>query len=195
MNDVYMEYLVKHKNTGKAKAAVIAIYAGAGVLTIVMGMLIMAFAYVLAGTGISQFSFSIGFVLVAFMWYFAIFFSKKFNIEYEYIFTNSHESGSSLDIDKIMSKSQRKRMVTVDLKEIGICANIKDDKNNSAYKHQTEGLKVYDLTGDMTNGGVYFIDFSNEGAKSRVLFQPTSKMIEEIRKCNPRNIFVYEDRF
>ena len=80
MNDVYMEYLVKHKNTGKAKAAVIAIYAGAGVLTIVMGMLIMAFAYVLAGTGISQFSFSIGFVLVAFMWYFAIFFAKKFNI-------------------------------------------------------------------------------------------------------------------
>lgn len=190
MNDVYMEYMVKHKKDAKSKAAVIGIYVFAILLTIVMGMMIMFGAYALAGTGISQFAFSIGLVLIVFMWYFAIFFAKKFDIEYEYILTNS-----SLDVDKIMSKSQRKRVVSLDFTEIEVCANIKDDAHNSAYKRGNEGFKLYDMTGDIDDGGVYFVDFNGEGAKNRVLFQPTSRMIEAIRKFNPRNIFVYEDRF
>ena len=190
MNDVYMEYIIKHKKDSRAKAATIAVYAGAGLLTIVLCMLIMFGAYALAGTGISQFAFSIGLVLIAFMWYFAVFLAKKFDIEYEYILTNS-----SMDIDKIMSKSQRKRVIAFDFTEIEICANIKDDAHNAAYKRENANLKVYDLTGSIDDGGVYFVDFSNEGVRSRVLFQPTSKMIEAIRKFNPRNIFVYEDRF
>ncbi|MDO5399232.1 MAG: hypothetical protein Q4G33_15045 [bacterium] len=190
MNDVYMEYMVKHKKDTKSKTAVIGIYILAGLLTIVMCMLIMFGAYALAGTGISQFSFSIGLVLIVFMWYFAVFFAKKFDIEYEYILTNS-----SLDIDKIMSKSQRKRVVSLDFTEIEVCANIKDDTHNSAYKRGNDGFKLYDMTGDIDDGGVYFVDFSNEGTRCRVLFQPTSRMIEAIRRFNPRNIFVYEDRF
>ncbi len=190
MNDVYMEYMVKHKKDTKSKAAVIGIYVLAGLLTIIMCMLIMYGAYALAGTGISQFSFSIGLVLIVFMWYFAVFFAKKFDIEYEYILTNS-----SLDIDKIMSKSQRKRVVSLDFTEIESCANIKDDSHNSSYKRGNDGFKLYDVTGDAEDGGVYFVDFSNEGERSRVLFQPTSRMMESIRKCNPRSIFVYEDRF
>lgn len=190
MNDFYMEYIVKHKKDNRSKAAVIGIYALAAVLTVVMCMLIMVGAIALAGTGISQFAFSIGFVLIAFMWYFAVFFAKKFDIEYEYILTNS-----SLDIDKIMSKSQRKRVISLDFTEIEICANIRDEAHNDAYKRGSESFKVYDVTGDVENGGVYFIDFSNEGVRSRVIFQPISKMIEAARKFNPRNIFVYEDRF
>lgn len=188
--DFYMEYMVKHKKDTKAKACVAGIFVLAGILTIVMLLLIMACAIVLAQSEISQFAFSIGFVLIAFMWYFAVFFANKFNIEYEYIMTNNF-----MDIDKIMSKSQRKRIVSFDFSEIDICANIKDDANNAEYKRTNTNIKVYDLTGDVSNGGIYFVDFNNEGIKSRVLFQPTSKMIENARKYNPRRVFVYEDRF
>ena len=190
MNDVYMEYMVKHKKDSRSKAAVIGIYALAAVLSVVMCMRIMFGAFALAGTGISQFAFSIGLVLIAFMWYFAVFFAKKFDIEYEYILTNS-----SLDIDKIMSKSQRKRVISLDFTEIETCANIKDDSHNDAYKRGSENIRVYDMTGNIEDGGVYFVDFSNEGERSRVIFQPTSRMMEAVRRFNPRNIFLYEDRF
>lgn len=190
MNDVYMEYMVKHKKDMKSKMAVIGIFAFAAILSILICMLIMFGAFALAGTGISQFAFSIGLVLIAFLWYFAVFFAKKFDIEYEYILTNG-----SLDIDKIMSKSQRKRVISLDFSEIEICANIKDDAHNDAYKRGSENIKVYDMTGDIEDGGVYFVDFSNEGVRSRVLFQPTSRMMEAVRRFNPRNIFLYEDRF
>jgi len=190
MNDVYLEYLIKHKKDTKAKIATVAIYVGAGILTIFMLMLIFAFAIAGAGTGISEIAFSVGLVLIAFMWYFAFFFAQKFNIEYEYIMTNA-----SMDIDKIMSKSQRKRVITFEFTDVEICANIKDEAHNDAYKRGSGERKVLDLTGDISNGGVYFVDFTNEGERTRVLFQPTSKMMEAARRFNPRNVFVYEDRF
>ena len=42
-------------------------------------------------------------------------------------------------------------------------------------------------------GNVYFVDYSQDSENYRVLFQPTSKMIESIKRFNPRNVFVMED--
>jgi hypothetical protein len=188
--DTYMEYMVKHKKDKKARLCTVGIFTLAVLLTFGMIMLILFAAMVLAQTGISQFAFSIGLVLIAFMWYFAVFFANKFNIEYEYILTNNF-----MDIDKIMSKSQRKRIISFDFTEIEHCANIKDDAHNDAYKRNDTTRQVYDLTGDIDNGGVYFVDFNTDGQRYRVLFQPTSKMIESVRRFKPGNIFIYEDRF
>lgn len=188
--EVYFEHLVKHKKETKAKVCVALIYTFAVILTIVMFGLIYAFALALAGSDFGQFAFSIGFVLIAFMWYMIILFAKRFNIEYEYIMTNSF-----MDIDKIMSKSQRKRVMSFDFADIEICANIKDDEHNSEYKRENPNIKIVDLTGDKLNGGIYFVDFNNEGTRTRVLFQPTSRMIEAARKFNPRYVHIYEDRF
>ena len=188
--DNYFEHMVKHKKETKATVCVVGIYALAAILTLVMLVLIYGVALALAGNQIGQFAFSIGFVLIAFMWYLAILFTKRFNVEYEYIMTNNF-----MDIDKIMSKSQRKRVASFDFSEIEICANIKDDAHNDAYKRENSNIKVMDLTGDMSNGGVYFVDFNSEGTRTRVLFQPTSRMIEAARRYNPRLIHVYEDRF
>ena len=190
VNDVYMEYIVKRTKGTKEKLGVAGIIALAVILTFVMIILIFAGALALTQTGFSQFAFSIGLVLIAFMWYFAVFFMKKFNVEYEYILTNS-----AIDIDKIMSKSQRKRIISFDFAEVEIVANINDDAHNAQYKNQAKQVELYDLTGDASSGGVYFVDFTHGGKPARVLFQPTSRMIEAIRKFNPRNVFIYEDRF
>ena len=53
--------------------------------------------------------------------------------------------------------------------------------------------KTFDVTGDKSRGNVYFVDYSQDSENYRVLFQPTSKMIESIKRFNPRNVFVMED--
>ncbi len=188
--EVYFEHLVKHKKETKAVLCTVGIYILAAILSVIMLILIYGVALALIQNEISQFAFSIGLLLIAFVWYLAFLFARRFNIEYEYILTNNY-----LDIDKIMSKSQRKRVISLDFHEVDICANIRDEAHNDAYKKENPNIKVVDLTGDMSNGGVYFIDFNNEGIRTRVLFQPTSRMIEAARKFNPRCVHVYEDRF
>ena len=125
--------------------------------------------------------------IIGFAWYGAYLLMSMQNIEYEYILTNSE-----IDIDKIMSKKARKRIASFDFKEINICANINDNEHNHDYKNVTVS-KTFDVTGDKSRGNVYFVDYSQDSENYRVLFQPTSKMIESIKRFNPRNVFVMED--
>ena len=187
--DFYMEYMLKKKKDSKDIAIISAVIAAGIVLSAAMLMLTFAAAYALAGSQISSFAFSIGFVLIALIWYGAYLLIGMRNIEYEYILTNSE-----IDIDRIMSKRGRKRMASFDFLEAEICACIDDNANNYKYKNPESDLKVIDVTGDKARGNVYFVDyFDNEkNQKTRVIFQPTSKMIEAIRKTSPRNVFVYE---
>lgn len=188
--DFYMEYMIKKKKDGKDMAIIAVIIALGVVLTLAMLAVIFAAAFALAGSQISSFAFSIGFVLIALIWYGAYLLLSMRNIEYEYILTNSE-----IDFDRIMSKKGRKRVASFDFTEAEICASIEDNEHNYAYKNQTQDVKVLDLTGDKTRGSVYFVDYSDsdKNQKMRVLFQPTSRMIEAIRKSSPRNVFIYEE--
>ena len=174
MNDIYLEYILKKKKTGGQKAIIAVIIFAAIIVSLALLLLIFATATALSGTQFGSFSFSIGLVLIAFAWY-------------EYILTNSE-----IDIDKIMSKKARKRIASFDFKEINICANIDDNEHNHDYKNVTVS-KTFDVTGDKSRGNVYFVDYSQDSENYRVLFQPTSKMIESIKRFNPRNVFVMED--
>lgn len=187
--DVYMEYMLKHKKDTKDMLIIAAVIAAGVILTGLMLMLIFSVAYVLAGSQISSFAFSVGFVLIALIWYGAYLIIGTRNIEYEYILTNSE-----VDMDRIMSRRGRKRIVSFDFAEAEICANINDSEHNYKYSNPEPDRKVFDMTGDKSRGGIYFADYyDNEtGEKRRVLFQPTSKMIEAIKKFNPRNVFIYE---
>lgn len=187
MNDIYMEYIIKKTRTGKEKGIIaLVIVAGVILSAALLGLTFFA-AGILMNTQFGSFAFSIGLVLIALVWYGAYLLISMFNLEYEYILTNSE-----IDIDIIMSKKGRKRLVSFDFKEISICANINDNEHNHDYKN-VKIDKTLNLTGDSTRGNVYFVDFSNEGERTRVLFQPTQKMINEVKKFNPRNIFVMEE--
>ncbi|MGN0108326.1 MAG: hypothetical protein ACI4A5_11615 [Hominilimicola sp.] len=186
MEDVYLEYMVKKKKSGGQKAIIAAIIAAGVVLSFAMLLAIYAAAFALAGTQLGSFAFSIGLVLIAFMWYGAYLLISMQNIEYEYILTNSE-----MDIDKIMSKKGRKHIVSFDFKEVSVCANTEDSEHNHDYRNVNVG-KTYDVVGDKSGGNIYFADFSNDGQRVRVLFQPTYKMISSAKKFNPRNIFIME---
>ena len=187
MEDIYLEYMIKKKKTGGQKAIIAAIIAAGAALSFAMLVLIYAAAFALAGTQLGSFAFSIGLVLIAFMWYGAYLLISMQNIEYEYILTNSE-----MDMDKIMSKKGRKHIVSFDFKEVTVCACVEDNENNHDYKNVTVD-KTYDVVGDKNGGNIYFADFSQEGQRVRVLFQPTYKMISSAKKFNPRNIFILED--
>ncbi len=180
--DVFMEYMIKKQRDIKDNLLVGGIILLGVVLTIVLFMLIIA----LAGAGVSI-SFSIGLLLVAFLWYGAFKLISMRSIEWEYILTNSY-----FDVDKIMAKKGRKRVLSIDFAEAATVASIDDNDHNHAYRNNNGAIKVLDFTGNKILGKVYFIDVQYEGERKLVLFQPTSKMLDSIKKFNPRNVFIYE---
>ena len=171
--DLFMEYIVKHKRSGQDTLKIVGIIAAAVVLAAVSSLM-LAFPLVQ----------SLWLLVIVGIIYGAFFLIKRTNVEFEYIMTNNE-----LDIDKIMAKSSRKRLVTVDFKEIDIMAKVDDAEHKSEYNSIDSSTKVLDCTGDgMTD--IYFVDLSNGDGKVRVLFQPPMKLLEAAKKYNPRKIFI-----
>lgn len=173
--DIFYEYIVKHKRGAREYLILI----GA-----VLGAMILSFALLIFGGALFQFG-GIGLLLFAGIWYGAYILIKfNFNIEYEYILTNNE-----LDIDKIMAQSRRKRIITIDFKNIEICAPV----DSPEYKHEFENTEGFSKTYDFTGVGIgdelnYFINTENEGTRVRVLFSPPEKILDAAQKFNPRKI-------
>lgn len=181
MNDTYMEYILKKKKNGAEVLLTATIIFGAILLTAILFVLMIATARY------GQITSTIGLLLAIGVWYGARYLINKQNVEYEYILTNSE-----IDMDKIMSKKSRKRLASFDFKEITVCANIKDDEHNYDYKNVIP-KKLVNVIGDFERGNIYFADYVQDGETCRVLFQPTSRMMETVKKYNPRNVFITED--
>lgn len=169
--DIFMEYIVQHKRTGKDTLKVVGIIVLATLLCMVSSIMLTI-----------QLVASLWLFVVAGIIYGAVWLIKKTIIEYEYILTNSE-----LDIDKIMARSSRKRLITIDFKEVEICAPINEPSVKFEYENTQSITKTLDCTGDgITN--VYFIDITGDNGKTRILFQPPSKLIESAKKFNPRKV-------
>lgn len=184
LNDIFMEYLIKKKPGAKEILIKVGIVVAALFLTVIL----LGVLFALTQSGIPA-VFSIGFLLIALMWYVAILLMGKLNLEFEYTLTNSE-----IDIDKIMSKRGRKRIASFDFKNIYICANIRDNMHKHDYENTELISKTFDVSGDKSRGGVYFVDYEDEkNGRTRILFQPPQKMLDSIKRFNPRCVFLYEE--
>lgn len=99
--DTFYEQITAVKKTGKSWAAIIGIW--------LLALVVMAISFLLMGTMLSfiaVFLFA-GAIYGAYKW------TSRFSVEYEYIITNG-----TVDIDKIMAKSMRKRMTSFDLSDV-----------------------------------------------------------------------------
>ena len=180
--DIFMEYLINRKKDAKDIAIISSIVLAAFLITIVALFALLVFSQVpMVG--------SIGMLLIAGIWWGAYQLVSRRNIEWEYILTNSE-----FDIDKIMAKKGRKRVLSIDFKEANLVARVDDTAHNYEFsENQTsKNIKVMDFTGGKNVGETYFIDIVIDNERKYVLFQPTSKMLDAIRKFNPRNVFVME---
>ena len=122
-------------------------------------------------------------VMVIFIWYFAYRFYLKFNIEYEYSMINSN-----LDIDKIISKRDRKRVISIDVKDAQFIACVDDAENNYIYKNLPQGVELLNCGSGTDERMTYFIDCYISGKRKIVLFQPTEKMVDALRKFNAKAV-------
>ena len=102
-----------------------------------------------------------------------------FNIEYEYIATNT-----DIDIDKIVNRRKRKRIISLRLSEIDTLAPIENDRNNSGE------TKVINAARSKNDPDAYYIITSKNGQKTKIIFNPNEKMIENAKKFYPERVII-----
>ncbi len=176
--DVFLEYLMKKKQTGmdvlKQLGLILAGVVASYLVMVLFSMLGNFFAsYTLLG--------------VAGVFYGTWILLRNYNLEYEYIFTNG-----DLDIDVIKAQKTRKRLVSLQCKKIEIMASDK----NAVYKREFESdsiSKKYNAVFDPALGSIYHVLFTYDGERMLLTFQPPAKLLEAMKKLNPRCVFADEE--
>lgn len=119
----------------------------------------------------------IGIVAVGLIFYGAYKLSQNFFIEYEYIITNG-----TLDVDKIIAKNSRKRILSFDI------ANISSiEKYNVGRVNNTN--EKYTFTCNADDENAYLMCVSKEGKpRMNIVFAPNDRIKEGIVKELPKYI-------
>lgn len=118
----------------------------------------------------------LSFVLIAMIGWGTYYLIKNFDIEYEYICTNGE-----LDIDKIIAKSRRKRLITVDIKgavDFG-------SANGMNFKKE---YSIIDASSGENKGSYYITCKSSKYGMCYVIISPNEDMLEVIKTYLPRTI-------
>ena len=80
-------------------------------------------------------------------------------------------------------------MCTINFKEIELCASVSDVN----YKHEYENpadRSIKNYAGDINGERVYFVDFTKEAERTRVIFQPGERILSAMSRVNPRLVHI-----
>lgn len=100
------------------------------------------------------------------------------NVEYEYIVTNNE-----MDIDKIIGRRKRKRMITVDL-------NKADDFGGYPPEEDIDADTTVHATTGFEKNAHYLLVQHNDYGKVKVIFNPNEKLREAIAHEVPKALSV-----
>jgi len=118
------------------------------------------------------------------VWALCIYLSFKFvmsrNVEFEYLLTDS-----DLDIDKIINKSRRKRMISVYRKEIIVMAPVGSKNLPGDWETYTK----IDASSSPNAPDAYVLIVQQDSGKKAIIFCPTETMLETMTMRNPRKVF------
>lgn len=164
MNEAYYEIMVSKKKSPILKVAqiVTALMAGFFALTMFMGMI----------WGIA----------VAAVFGVACYFITLHNtVEFEYLYVDKE-----LQIDRILSRSNRKRMETLDLNELVILAPV---RSHELDRYRNRNSKIADYSsGEEENEQKKYMLIVND---KQIIFEPTEELVKAIRMFAPRKVFTY----
>lgn len=170
--DVYVEHIVKHlpdavsalKKTGIVAAAIVI----PAVFMVVQAVSFLApVAFVLCVWG--------GFKLF-----------RMQSLEYEYIVTNGE-----LDVDKIMGRAKRKRVVTVDARSFELFAPMTKEHERE-YASQTIN-KTYDVASSKNSPDRWFALFNGkDGVRAILILDYDERVMNAMKPFIPRR--AYSDR-
>lgn len=168
--DNFAEQLVKRNETKSDKIRRIA--------TIITGSLftvcIVLFAFLQIGQPLLAL---MGFVLAVAAGYGTYFLVQGSYVEYEYTFTNGE-----LDVDKIIARKKRTALLTVPVRTFTAFGKYTEDME------ETEDMTVV-VASDNIISREYYADFEHtEYGKTRLIFVPDERMLENIKKALPAKI-------
>ena len=102
--------------------------------------------------------------------------NSMLNIEFEYIATNG-----SVDVDKIINKSSRKRLVSFD------CSKVEEVKKYSSDIIKNKAVKTFTCTDNFEDAYV-FIASTKEFVKCNIIISPNDGFINHIKLFIPRSL-------
>ena len=176
--DIFLEYMIKRKNTGKDYAITAGIVALALVLTYVI-FFVMTHVLKLG---------TLGFILIFGVWAGVYWLLSSRSREYEYSVTNGE-----LDIDEIIARRKRKHLLSAKTRQFELCANVHDPEFQHALNQKSTGRTVIMAASLPQAKRTYFVDTVDHNNKSyRLFFEPTPKMLEAFKKYNPQNVHIYD---
>ena len=165
MSDLYSEFLVKKEST--AKDAIVKY--GLIVLTVLAagaGLFINSLLLVLA-------------IALGVACYFVI---PRTDLEYEYLFVNGE-----FDIDMVMAKSKRKKVMSVNLSEADLIAPLNSHKMD--YYNGNSRMKTLDYSSGNPEHKRFAIIMKAGGENSRIIIEPDDEMAKAIKNSAPSKVF------
>ena len=162
--DTYSEQLVSRASTGADKAKKILISTGAILLSTVLMWLSIVFAF-----------YSLIFLVFGVLGL-GVYLVSNMDIEYEYIITNDE-----MDVDKIIGRRKRKRMITLDL------GSAEDFAPYPAAEDIKVDVTVHASTG-YENDAHYLLVQDNNYGKVMLIFNPNEKTREAIMQEVPNQL-------
>lgn len=160
MDDFYTEQLIKKQANSKDMLKKV------GLIAITVVSVLLAFVI------------PIGIILPIVMIVIDVLVIRSLNVEYEYVFVNG-----DLDIDKIMNKSRRKRMFSIDAEQMELLAPV-----GAVELMQYKKAKTYDYTSGTGKAPVYALIASDKGEVKQILFEPNETIIEGFFIKAPRKV-------
>lgn len=165
--DAYFEQIVRIKKTPKTSLAIIGIWVLALILTFLMFTVVIPLVPALS---------SIVIFICFGIAYGAYWLCTKLNVEFEYIITNG-----TMDIDKIINRSSRKRIVTFELSGV-----TRLEKYNAAAIKNINQKDIITAC-NLDDENAYFMAVSkSNGDTVNLIFSPNDKLKSAISKFAPK---------
>lgn len=168
-NDVFYEQIVPIKKTGGQIGTIILVW--------VLAVIVAAFIYLFLMPALAVFG-GFGILLIFGVFYLAWKFNIRFNQEYEYIITNG-----TVDIDQIVNKSIRKRVLTFELSDVTLI-----EKYNPAKPLNSGNQKPVIACDPDDEEAIYLVADRNGKAAAHLVFAPNQKLKNAILKAVPKFI-------
>jgi len=164
--ETYAEAGVKQKGTAKT-----------------MGIRIGLIALLLISMPLSQLA-SFLYIVPVLVLLVVIYIFPKLNLEYEYIYVDGQ-----IDFDRIMGGAKRKTVLRIDMEDVELVAPSESDEL-LAYNHR-ENMITKNFSSLQPDSKTYTLIHSAEGKTTRVIFEPSVKMVECMKGKAPRKVKEY----
>lgn len=169
MQDVFIEYLVKKRTT----PVTILLKIGIAVAAVLVALLVLTFSGFLGSLSF------LGVVIAVGTVYGAYYLITSQNIEYEYSVTNGE-----MDVDIIVAQRRRKRLLTVNCKEVEAFGRYKEE-DHTQKNYQT---KIFACDSPVGEDVWYCSSRQKEKGLTILVFNANEKMLNAIKPYLPRPI-------